>query len=143
MDLADAICFRQHKAKEVLIYMIYISGLEKIQVRLFYILFIFLLLRLSILGSFLYFIYVILFIQDESGTAAIKTVELDATLGGRAVQHREIQGHESDKFLSYFKPCIIPLEGGVASGFKEVVEDEFETRLYICKGKRVVRMKQV
>lgn len=81
--------------------------------------------------------------QDESGTAAIKTVELDATLGGRAVQHREIQGHESDKFLSYFKPCIIPLEGGVASGFKEVVEDEFETRLYICKGKRVVRMKQV
>lgn len=62
MDLADAICFRQHKAKEVLIYMIYISGLEKIQVRLFYILFIFLLLRLSILGSFLYFIYVILFI---------------------------------------------------------------------------------
>ncbi|TQE11751.1 hypothetical protein C1H46_002593 [Malus baccata] len=81
--------------------------------------------------------------QDEAGTAAIKTVELDAVLGGRAVQHREIQGHESDKFLSYFKPCIIPLEGGVASGFKKVEEDEFETRLYICKGKRVVRMKQV
>ncbi|XP_043815469.1 villin-2 isoform X6 [Manihot esculenta] len=81
--------------------------------------------------------------QDESGTAAIKTVELDAVLGGRAVQHREIQGHESDKFLSYFKPCIIPLEGGVASGFKTPEEEVFETRLYICKGKRVVRMKQV
>ncbi|KAF1897790.1 hypothetical protein Lal_00032550 [Lupinus albus] len=76
--------------------------------------------------------------QDEAGTAAIKTVELDASLGGRAVQHREIQGHESDKFLSYFKPCIIPLEGGVASGFKKPEEEEFETRLYICKGKRVV-----
>ncbi|XP_059309256.1 villin-2-like [Lycium ferocissimum] len=81
--------------------------------------------------------------QDEAGTAAIKTMELDVVLGGRAVQHREIQGHESDKFLSYFKPCIIPLEGGVASGFKTPEEEEFETRLYICKGKRVVRMKQV
>lgn len=58
------------------------------------------------------------------------------------MQHRELQGHESDKFLSYFKPCIIPLEGGVASGFKKVEEEEFETRLYTCKGKRVVRMKQ-
>ncbi|KAJ6850862.1 villin-2 [Iris pallida] len=81
--------------------------------------------------------------QDEAGTAAIKTVELDAVLGGRAVQYRELQGHESDKFLSYFKPCIIPLEGGVASGFKKPEEDKFETRLYICRGKRVVRLKQV
>ncbi|KAI3772617.1 hypothetical protein L6452_03807 [Arctium lappa] len=81
--------------------------------------------------------------QDEAGTAAIKTVELDAILGGRAVQHREPQGYESDKFLSYFKPCIIPLEGGAASGFKETDEEEFQTRLYTCKGKRVVRLKQV
>ncbi|XP_057982087.1 villin-2 [Malania oleifera] len=81
--------------------------------------------------------------QDEAGTAAIKTVELDAVLGGRAVQHRELQGHESDKFLSYFKPCIIPLEGGVASGFKKPEEEEFETRLYVCRGKRVVKLKQV
>ncbi|XP_022766662.1 villin-2-like isoform X1 [Durio zibethinus] len=81
--------------------------------------------------------------QDEAGTAAIKTVELDAVLGGRAVQHRELQGHESDKFLSYFKPCIVPLEGGVASGFKKPEEEVFETRLYVCRGKRVVRLKQV
>ncbi|KAK8649261.1 hypothetical protein V6N13_129992 [Hibiscus sabdariffa] len=81
--------------------------------------------------------------QDEAGTAAIKTIELDAVLGGRAVQHRELQGHESDKFLSYFKPCIIPLEGGIASGFKKPEEEEFEKRLYVCKGKRVVRLKQV
>ncbi|KAJ8899030.1 hypothetical protein K2173_008855 [Erythroxylum novogranatense] len=66
--------------------------------------------------------------QDEAGTAAIKAVELDAALGGRLMQHRE--------------PCIIPLEGGVASGFTKPEEEEFETLLYICKGKRVVRMKQ-
>uniref|UniRef100_A0A0E0D0S4 HP domain-containing protein n=1 Tax=Oryza meridionalis TaxID=40149 RepID=A0A0E0D0S4_9ORYZ len=64
-------------------------------------------------------------------------------LGGRAVQHRELQGYESDKFLSYFKPCIIPLEGGFASGFKTPEEDKFETRLYICKGKRAIRVKEV
>ncbi|URE45106.1 Villin headpiece domain, partial [Musa troglodytarum] len=80
--------------------------------------------------------------QDESGTAAIKTVELDSILGGRAVQHRELQGFESDKLLSYFKPCIIPLEGGFASGFRKPEEEKFETRLYVCRGKRVVRMKQ-
>nr|CAB3495896.1 unnamed protein product [Digitaria exilis] len=81
--------------------------------------------------------------QDEAGTAAIKTVELDTMLGGRAVQHREPQGYESDKFLSYFKPCIIPMEGGFASGFKKPEEEKFEIRLYICKGKRAIRVKEV
>ncbi|KAI8562311.1 hypothetical protein RHMOL_Rhmol03G0027200 [Rhododendron molle] len=32
--------------------------------------------------------------------------------------------------------------GGVASGFTKPEEEEFETRLYVCKGKRVVRLKQ-
>ncbi|CAN1229393.1 VLN4 [Linum grandiflorum] len=81
--------------------------------------------------------------QDEAGVAAIKTVELDAALGGRAVQYREVQGHETEKFLSYFKPCIIPQEGGVASGFKHVEAEEHQTRLFVCKGKRVVRVKEL
>ncbi|XP_063946445.1 villin-4-like [Daucus carota subsp. sativus] len=81
--------------------------------------------------------------QDESGTAAIKTIELDAVLGGRAVQYREVQGHESDKFLSYFKPCIIPQEGGVASGFDHTEAEEHKTRLYVCRGKHVVQVKEV
>ncbi|KAK9989703.1 hypothetical protein SO802_029942 [Lithocarpus litseifolius] len=81
--------------------------------------------------------------QDEAGTAAIKTVELDAALGGRAVQYREIQGHETEKFLSYFKPCIIPQEGGVASGFKHAEAEEHKTQLYVCKGKHVVHVKEV
>ncbi|KAK3221326.1 hypothetical protein Dsin_008351 [Dipteronia sinensis] len=81
--------------------------------------------------------------QDEAGAAAIKTVELDAALGGRAVQYREVQGHETEKFLSYFKPCIIPQEGGVASGFKHAEEEEHQTRLFVCRGKHVVHVKEV
>ncbi|KAL9224572.1 hypothetical protein vseg_000593 [Gypsophila vaccaria] len=81
--------------------------------------------------------------QDEAGAAAIKTVELDAALGGRAVQYREVQGHETEKFLSYFKPCIIPLEGGVASGFKHHEAEEYKDRLYVCRGKHVVHVNEV
>lgn len=69
-------------------------------------------------------------------------MELDAALGGRAVQYREVQGHETEKFLSYFKPCIMPQKGGVASGFKHPDAGEHETRLYVCKGKRVVQVKE-
>ena len=81
--------------------------------------------------------------QDEAGAAAVKTVELDAALGGRAVQYREVQGHETEKFLSYFKPCIIPQEGGVASGFKHVEDEEYKIRMFVCKGKHVVHVKEV
>ncbi|XP_074280873.1 villin-4-like isoform X2 [Silene latifolia] len=81
--------------------------------------------------------------QDEAGAAAIKTVELDAALGGRAVQYREVQGHETEKFLSYFKPCIIPLEGGIASGFKHHEAEEYKPRLFVCRGKHVVHVNEV
>lgn len=71
-------------------------------------------------------------------------MELDAALGGRAVQYQELQGNETDKFLSLFRPCIMPQPGGVASGFNHVQinEQEHRTRLYICSGKYVVHVKE-
>ena len=44
--------------------------------------------------------------QDEYGTAAFKTVELDTFLDDKAVQHREVQGHESELFQTYFKSLM-------------------------------------
>jgi len=80
--------------------------------------------------------------QDEAGTAAYKTVELDTLLDDGPVQHREVMGHESDLFLSYF-PNIRMMEGGVDSGFKHVEPEKYECRLLHLKGKKRVRTMQV
>jgi len=83
--------------------------------------------------------------QDEQGTAAYKTVELDDFLGGDPVQHREVSGHESSLFLGYFKECggIKLLEGGVESGFNHVKPEEYRARLLHVKGKKKVRVVEV
>lgn len=73
--------------------------------------------------------------QDEYGTAAYKTVELDTLLDDNAVQHREVQGHESDLFESYFKNITI-MEGGAETGFRHVTPEEYTPRLLHFSGKR-------
>nr|AAD24195.1 fragmin A [Physarum polycephalum] len=81
--------------------------------------------------------------QDEAGTAAYKTVELDDVLGGAPVQHREVQGYESQRFLSYFPNGIRILEGGFDTGFHHVKPEEYRPRLLHLKGKKFIRVSEV
>eukprot|EP00457_Paulinella_chromatophora_P007581 gb/GEZN01007604.1/.p1 GENE.gb/GEZN01007604.1/~~gb/GEZN01007604.1/.p1 ORF type:complete len:371 (-),score=80.83 gb/GEZN01007604.1/:331-1443(-) len=81
--------------------------------------------------------------QDEAGTAAYKTVELDDLLGDAPVQYREVDGCESDEFLSLFKGKITVCDGGVDSGFNQVKPEEYKPRLFHIKGKKKVKVVQV
>ncbi|XP_062975763.1 advillin [Elgaria multicarinata webbii] len=77
--------------------------------------------------------------QDEQGCAAIYTTQLDDYLGGIPVQHREVQGYESELFKGYFKQGIIYKKGGVASGLNHVETNFYSVRrLLHVKGKRNV-----
>ena len=73
--------------------------------------------------------------QDEFGTAAYKCVELDTYLDDQAVQHREVQGHESELFLDYFEvyQCM---DGGADTGFRHVTPEEYRPRLLHFSGAR-------
>lgn len=82
--------------------------------------------------------------QDESGSAALLTVQLDDGLGGGPVQYREAQGYESELFLSYFKNNVRYLPGGVKSGFHHTdINPTDPVKLYQVKGKKKIRTTQV
>jgi len=82
--------------------------------------------------------------QDEYGTAAYKTVELDTYMDDKPVQHREVQGYESDLFLSYFKNPIAYMEGGADTGFRHVPPECYEPRLLqLVGGRKDVLLKEV
>lgn len=67
--------------------------------------------------------------QDEYGTAAYKTVELDTFHDDEPIQHREVQGHESDKFKTYFDSMTL-LKGGADTGFRRVTPEAYKPRLF-------------
>eukprot|EP01004_Peranema_trichophorum_P005088 NODE_3965_length_1252_cov_80.061116_g3478_i0.p1 GENE.NODE_3965_length_1252_cov_80.061116_g3478_i0~~NODE_3965_length_1252_cov_80.061116_g3478_i0.p1 ORF type:complete len:382 (-),score=87.11 NODE_3965_length_1252_cov_80.061116_g3478_i0:107-1192(-) len=73
---------------------------------------------------------------DEYGTAAYKTVELDQYLKDQAIEHREVQGFESDLFKSYF-PRMVYWIGGADSGFNHVVPEAYVPRLLRFEGSLV------
>jgi gelsolin len=83
--------------------------------------------------------------QDEAGTAAYKTVELDTLLDDVPVQFREVQGHESRLFQSYFagKFGLVYLKGGIESGFNHIEPTTYNARLLQFKGKRTIRITEV
>ncbi|KAI1454640.1 putative actin-binding protein Fragmin [Annulohypoxylon moriforme] len=70
--------------------------------------------------------------QDEAGTAAYKTVELDEFLHGVATQHRELQKESSDDFIALFSRIRI-LSGGVRSGFTHVETEEPKDTLMLLR----------
>lgn len=83
--------------------------------------------------------------QDEQGTAAIKTVELDDRFDGEPTQHREVQGHESDEFLELFDKYggIRYLDGGIETGFRKPTGTEPHTMLFHIKGRKHPVLQQV
>ncbi|KAM7401949.1 hypothetical protein PAMP_017226 [Pampus punctatissimus] len=82
--------------------------------------------------------------QDEQGAAAVYTIHLDEFLGSSPVQHREVQGHESDTFRGYFKQGVIYKKGGVASGMRHIETNTYDVkRLLHVKGKKRVVAKEV
>jgi len=70
--------------------------------------------------------------QDEQGTAAYKTVELDAFFNDAAVQHREVMMSESPEFDALF-PKIQYLAGGVDTGFAHVEAGAYVAKLFQVK----------
>lgn len=82
--------------------------------------------------------------QDEYGTAAYKTVELDTYLDDKPIQHREVEGYESELFLSYFPQGIILMEGGADTGFRHAEPEKYPTRLFhFCGTGKNVMMTQI
>jgi len=81
--------------------------------------------------------------MDEAGTAAYKTVELDAVLGGAPTNYREVQGNESHEFSLIFPKGFKILSGGVGSGFNHVKPEDYKPKLLHIKGKNRITVCEV
>ncbi|XP_017294447.1 capping protein (actin filament), gelsolin-like b isoform X1 [Kryptolebias marmoratus] len=81
--------------------------------------------------------------RDEQVACAMLATQLDNFLGGEPIQHRQVQGFESPKFMVLFPRGISYKEGGVESGFRRPQGSGAVQRLYHIKGKRNIRAKEV
>ena len=78
---------------------------------------------------------------DEQGAAAFVCVELDEKLGGKAVLHRCVQGHEPAAFCAAFGGLLEYRPGGVKPGRTHPVSDA--QRLLRVHGRRICRVSEV
>ena len=81
--------------------------------------------------------------MDERTTAAIKAVELDNLFGGMPVQHRELQGCESNRFKKLFSGGMVTLAGGTESGLMRVQRAQHVVRLFQVAGGKIPAMTEV
>ncbi|KAL6608234.1 hypothetical protein ACP70R_041297 [Stipagrostis hirtigluma subsp. patula] len=81
--------------------------------------------------------------EEDCLMASDKAVELDAALGSNTVQCREAQGEESDKFLSYFRPCVIPVQGSFFSQLKGSGDKSNQITMFRCQGEHVACVTEV
>lgn len=79
--------------------------------------------------------------QDEYTTLAIKAVQLDDYFKGFPVQHREVEGYESNEFIKLFN-SVEYLQGGVPPGWNPKTA-EITTQLFHIKGRKQPVAKQV
>lgn len=86
---------------------------------------------------------IVILMQEDSLMVSDKALELDMALGSCTVQYQEKQGQESAKFLSYFKPCIIPCEGAYTSGPQRSDRGTYRISLLACKGEHAISVKEV
>ncbi|KAF6313736.1 villin like [Rhinolophus ferrumequinum] len=81
---------------------------------------------------------------EAQGAAGTFVQHLQETLGGATVQHREVQGYESDCFRSYFHPGVVYRKGGLASALKHVETNTYNIqRLLRIKGSKHVSATEV
>ncbi|KAM5233389.1 villin-like protein isoform 3-T3 [Hipposideros larvatus] len=81
---------------------------------------------------------------EAQGAAGTLVQHLQEALGGATVQHRDVQGYESDCFRSYFHPGVIYRKGGLASALKHVETNIYNIqRLLRIKGRKHVSATEV
>ncbi|KAK2162493.1 hypothetical protein LSH36_97g01014 [Paralvinella palmiformis] len=79
--------------------------------------------------------------EEDTMSVFTRVLELEETLGESTVQYREVQGHETSLFLSYFKNNIRYLIGGLRSVSNQ--NEGRKKRLFQVKGKKNIRIAQV
>uniref|UniRef100_A0A3P8WVE8 Protein flightless-1 homolog n=1 Tax=Cynoglossus semilaevis TaxID=244447 RepID=A0A3P8WVE8_CYNSE len=80
---------------------------------------------------------------DKKASAAIHAVNLRNCLGAECRTIREEMGDESEEFSAVFNNEISYIEGGTASGFYTVEDNNYAIKFYRVYGKKNIRLESV